>query len=165
MNRSKRLLLILFLLYKKLRLHISYQQHRQQKRRRYRVHPLNQRRENLGVYSHLIREIRSFDNHHRRYLRITAENFDRILSLVSPMITRRDTRLRKAVEPGLKLAVTLHHLAEGASHSSIALHYRLGRSTTSNIIYETCDAVWKVLQPLYLKMPAGSHEWTTIAKG
>ena len=71
---------------------------------------------------HLIREIRSFDNHHRHYLRMTAENFDRILSLVSLMITRRDTRLRKAVEPGLKLAVMLHHLAEGTSHSSIALH-------------------------------------------
>ena len=86
------------------------------------------------MYSHLIREICLFDNHHCRYLRMTAENFDRILSSASPMITRRDTRLRKAVEPGLKLAVTLHHLAEGVSHSSIALHYRLGRLTTSNII-------------------------------
>ena len=77
------------------------------------------------MYSHLIREIRSFDNHHRRYLRMTAENFDRIWSLVSPMITRRDTRLRKAVEPGLKLAVTLHHLAEGV----IGQNFHVGSDT------------------------------------
>lgn len=72
--------------------------------------------------------------------------------------------MRRAIEPGLKLAVTLHHLAEGASHSTIALHYRLGRSTVSNIIYETCDAIWKVLQPLYMKKPDGPREWKTIAR-
>jgi hypothetical protein len=72
--------------------------------------------------------------------------------------------MRRAIEPGLKLAVTLHHLAEGASHSTIVLHYRLRRSTVSNIIYETCDAIWKVLQPLYMKKPDGPREWKTIAR-
>ena len=96
---------------------------------------------------------------------MTVENFDQILAMVSPLITRQDTMMRKAIDPGLKLAVTLHHLAEGASHSSVALHYRLGRSTVSNIIYETCDAIWEALQPVYLKAPGGPSDWLIIAKG
>ena len=76
-----------------------------------------------------------------------------------------DTHLRKAIAPGLKLAITLHHLAEGASHASISAHYRLGRSTTSQIIYNTVDALWKVLQPIYLKPPSGPTEWKHVAKG
>jgi hypothetical protein len=96
---------------------------------------------------------------------MTVENFDRILALIRPHIVRQDTMMRKAVEPGLRLAITLHHLAEGASHSSISLHYRLGRSTVSNIIYDTCDAIWEVLQPLYLKAPSGPSDWRRIAKG
>ena len=73
--------------------------------------------------------------------------------------------MRRAVDLKLKLAVTLHHLAEGASHSSIALHYRLGRRTVSEMIYETCKALWNVLQPKYLQPPQGPQEWKKIANG
>lgn len=162
MDGRKRLILVLLLYYKKLLLLLIA---RQSRHRRYWVHPVNQRRETHGIYGHLVREIRSFSSYHRRYLRMTVENFDRILAMVSPLITRRDTMMRKAIDPGLKLAITLHHLAEGASHSSVALHYRLGRSTVSNIIYETCDAIWEVLQPIYLKGPGGPSDWLSIAKG
>ncbi|KAF6017299.1 hypothetical protein EB796_024366 [Bugula neritina] len=71
----------------------------------------------------------------------------------------------KALEPGLKLASTLHHLAEGASHAAIAAHYRLGRSTTSKAIYDTLNALGVVLQPLYLKPPSGPAEWMTVVHG
>ena len=81
---------------------------------------------------------------------MTVENFDIILDLVDPHLRRRDTVMRLAIEPGLKLAIPLHHLAEGASHVAIAAHYRFGRSTVSLIIYETYEALWTVLQPLYL---------------
>ena len=162
MERRRKLLLFVLLLYKKLLLCLKSQR---SGARRYWVHPVNQKRDVHGVYSHLVQEIRSFRNYHSRYLRMTVENFDRILALIRPHIVRQDTMMRKAVEPGLRLAITLHHLAEGASHSSISLHYRLGRSTVSNIIYDTCDAIWEVLQPLYLKAPSGPSDWRRIAKG
>lgn len=42
--------------------------------------------------------------------------------------------MRKAMPADLKLApiLQLHHLTEGSTHSVIAAHYRLGRSTVSN---------------------------------
>lgn len=95
---------------------------------------------------------------------MSYESFSKLLSLVKPHITKQDTVFRNAVEPGLKLAVTLHHLAEGASHNSIAYHYRLGRLTVSNAIYDTCQALWTVLQPLYLKPPQGPSEWLQISE-
>ena len=67
-----------------------------------------------------------------------------------------DTHLRKAIAPGLKLAITLHHLAEGASHASISAHYRLGRSTTSQLFIIQLMLCGKCfIQPIYLKPPSG----------
>ena len=96
---------------------------------------------------------------------MSYENYCTLLRLIEPYIKKCDTVFRDAIEPGLKLAVTLHHLAEGASHVSIANHYRLGRSTVSTAIYDTCEALWKVLKPLYLKSPLGPAEWLKVAEG
>ena len=83
-------------------------------------------------------------------MRMSTESFDHILLLIYGDIQKLDTDMRPATQPALKLAVTLH-LAEGASHSSIAAHYRLGRS--------------KVLQPIYMGTPTGPDEWKTVADG
>lgn len=96
---------------------------------------------------------------------MTPANFDHLLNLILPHIRKKDTHMRKAIEPGLKLAITLHHMAEGASHHTIAAHYRLGRSTVSVAINDTVIAIWKVLQPIYLQPPAGPTEWRYVAEG
>ena len=46
---------------------------------------------------------------------MTVENFDTILGLVEPHSRRQDTLMQLVTEPGLKLVVTLHHLAEGGN--------------------------------------------------
>lgn len=105
------------------------------------------------------------NSRHIQYLRLTVPHYDHIYGLVRHALVKTDTVMREAIEPGLKFAVTLHHLAEGASHASIAAHYRLGRSTVSGIIYDTCDALWEVLQPIYMRAPSGPEEWLRIAEG
>lgn len=137
------------------------------KKRRYWIHPINQRRNTHGIYHTLIQELRNPDNddRHKQYLRMSAESFDYLLGMIENDITKTTTRMREPIEPGMKLCITLHHLAEGASHKSIASHYRLGRSTVSNAIYETCKALWKRLQPVYLKSPQNEDEWKVIAEG
>ena len=123
-------------------------------------------KEGMTLAYTLVQELRVDDTgRHSQYMRMMVENFDIILGLVEPHLRRQDTVMRLAIEPALKLAVTLHHLAEGASHVAIAAHYRLGRSTVSIIIYETWEALWTVSQPLYLKAPAGPNEWLNIANG
>ena len=101
----------------------------------------------------------------KKYFRMTPANFDHLLSMVKHDLTKKDTNMRPAIVPGLKLAITLHHLAEGSSYSSIAAHYRLGRSTVSEAINDTLKALWSALQPVYLKPPSGSEQWKEISRG
>ena len=161
MLSRKRLLLLKkkALLLKKKRL-ASVKRHR-----KYWIHPINRSRQDHSVYYRLVTELRGDEARFKKYFRMTPTNFDHLLSLVKPYLVKKDTRMRKAIVPGLKLAITLHHLAEGASHSAIAAHYRLGRSTTSIAIYDTLAALWKVLQPIYLKPPTGPTEWKIISEG
>lgn len=133
------------------------------RRRRFWIHPINNKREEFGLFRNLIQELRGDEERFKKYFRMTVHTFDHLLAISDPYLKKQDTRMRKAIEPELKLALTLHHLAEGASHSAIAAHYRLGRSTTSVIIYDTCKVLWKVLQPIYLKAPNNPAEWEAVA--
>lgn len=84
---------------------------------------------------------------------MSPDRFEHLLSLVAPLITKKDTRMRKAIGPAERLSLILHYLAYGDSQQSNSFAYRIGRSTVSMIIRETCDAVWAVLHEEYLRPP------------
>ena len=70
------------------------------------------RRLMYGHYHRLMRELRmediaSFCN----YMRMEPQIFDKLVDRLSPRITLQDTNWRKALEPGLNVAVTLRYLA------------------------------------------------------
>ena len=71
------------------------------------------------MYNNLVQELRLDSQCHKQYLRMAPANFDHIIALIGPSITKQDTNMRLALTPGLNLAVTLHHLAEGAGHMAI----------------------------------------------
>lgn len=96
---------------------------------------------------------------------MTPANFQHILSLIRHLIMKEDTVLRQAIDPELRLAITLHYLAEGSSLSAIAMHYSIGISTASGIIKEVCDAICTVMQPIYMPVPTTHEHWNTIAAG
>lgn len=52
-------------------------------------------------------------------------------------------------------------LATGDSLKSLHYNFRVGVSTAHNIIGETCEALWDVLQPIYLKFPE-KEDWIKI---
>ncbi|XP_018370117.1 PREDICTED: uncharacterized protein LOC108765771 isoform X2 [Trachymyrmex cornetzi] len=43
----------------------------------------------------------------------------------------------------------------------LAMSYRIGKSTVSGIIQETCEAIWEVLQPQVLEQPS-QQDWIKI---
>ena len=77
------------------------------------------------MYSNLIQELREENavDRHRQYLRMDKSSFDSLVNLIGPKIAKSDTNMRESIKPAVKIAVTLHHLAEGSSHHSIAAHY------------------------------------------
>ncbi len=52
----------------------------------------------------------------------------------------------------------------GDSLHIIAVSYRMGVSTVSGIVRETCEAIWDALHELYMPVPSTS-QWEDIAKG
>ena len=90
---------------------------------------------------------------------MSPQRFEALLQKVGPLISKQDTQLRPA---GERLAITIRYLATGDSQLSLSYAFRRGRSTISNIISETCPALWDVLSVEYLKAPSG-NDWKAIA--
>ena len=40
----------------------------------------------------------------------------------------------------------------------------MGRSTVCMIVKETCEVIWKVLQPQYVRAPLNAEEWKGVSK-
>ena len=81
-----------------------------------------------------------------------------------PVIAKKDTRFHKPIPPAARLCLTLHYLAYGGSQQSLSFAYRIAKSTISNVIDETCLALWNCLKEKYLRPPKTSENWKRIAK-
>ncbi|XP_073411611.1 uncharacterized protein [Dendrobates tinctorius] len=96
------------------------------------------------------------------YTRMTKETFPYLLGRVKEVIRRQDTQLRRAITPEERLLVTLRFLATGETLSSLHFQYRIGISTLSGIVADTCQALWNVLCPKFMPMPT-TEKWLEIA--
>ena len=85
-----------------------------------------------------------------RYMRMSPELFKYLVNVVGPVIVKKDTRFCKAIPPAERLCLTLHYLAYGGSQQSLSFAYRIAKSTISNVIDETCLALWNCLKEKYL---------------
>ncbi|XP_025266672.1 protein ANTAGONIST OF LIKE HETEROCHROMATIN PROTEIN 1-like [Camponotus floridanus] len=92
------------------------------------------------------------------------ESFDELLNLVEPIIRKQETNFRKPISSTIRLLITLRYLASGDLMSSLAMSYRLGKSTVSGIIQDTCQAIWEVLQHRVL-FQSSQQGWKKIVDG
>uniref|UniRef100_A0A182SLP3 Uncharacterized protein n=1 Tax=Anopheles maculatus TaxID=74869 RepID=A0A182SLP3_9DIPT len=60
----------------------------------------------------------------KKFLRMTEEDFDYLLNILTPLIMREDTYMRKAVTARERLIITLRFLATGDSYSSLQFLFR-----------------------------------------
>ena len=92
---------------------------------------------------------------------MSPESFDFLLSKVGPLINKQDTRLRQPISAAERLALTIRYLASGDSQQSMSFSYRMGKATVSNIIQETCQAIWDALNEEYLRPPTSTLPMNT----
>jgi hypothetical protein len=52
-----------------------------------------------------------------------------------------------------RLALTLRFLASGDCMRSLSYAFRIGHSTVSKIVNETCRVMYEILAPTYLQLP------------
>ena len=98
--------------------HLQNQRNRGgRRRRRFWVRPWLLRRPVLGQYERLMAELRYEDvPAYKNFVRVDPEMFQELLARLGPRIAKKDTWFRKALDPGLKLAITLRYLATGDSY-------------------------------------------------
>ena len=156
MNRRRRRLILLLLL-------VRLRKKRQKKR--FWIRSIFKSRKTNGEFCNLIQELRTNDRQYFfRYFRMNPERFDHLLELVRPRIEKQNTRFRKAISAEERLALTLRFLATGDAKQSISYSFRIGKSPASNIISETCQALYLALNDRYLHPPKTENDWLHIAQ-
>ena len=103
---------------------------------------IHERRLQFGHYDRLMAELRMEDtSSFFNYLRMEPLMFDELLQRVGPRIQKIDTNFRKALSAGLKLSLTIRHLASGDKYPSLQYEFRVSQFTITKIIPEVCQAI------------------------
>ncbi|XP_057297594.1 putative nuclease HARBI1 [Hydractinia symbiolongicarpus] len=126
------------------------------------VRQIYRERELKGVYNQLLQEMKLHDREfYFRFLRISPDRFEHLLSLVGPSIQKRDTNFRNSIPAAERLALTLRYLASGDSQQSLLFNFRISASAISRILSETAAAIWENLSE-YVRPPMSKEEWLRI---
>ena len=65
------------------------------------------------------------------FLRMSMTDFEILLKIVAPKMSRKDTKYRKAISPSIRLAITPRYLANGDSFTSLMYTFRILKQTIS----------------------------------
>ncbi|XP_011688262.1 PREDICTED: uncharacterized protein LOC105450214 [Wasmannia auropunctata] len=131
--------------------------------RRFWMRPILQTKRSHENWEHLIQELRLYDTEtYFNFMRMTPETFEEILSLVGPQLMRQTTHLREPICAEVRLSFTIRYLATGDSLKSLALAFRIGISSASKIIRETCRVIWYSMQEVFLT--PSQENWLDIHK-
>lgn len=83
---------------------------------------------------------------------MSEQSYNKLLSLVTPIIQKQNTIMRDAISPHERLSATIRYLAEGKTQSSLQYSTLISRQTLGKIIPETCRAIYSALKNEYMKV-------------
>lgn len=78
-----------------------------QRKRKYWVHPLISERMNKGKFTLMFEELRSYPEKFFGYFRMSVTSFDEQITSLKPGITYQNTNMRLGISPEKRLVVTL----------------------------------------------------------
>ncbi|XP_026482095.1 uncharacterized protein LOC113389257 [Ctenocephalides felis] len=122
------------------------------------------RKRELFSHINLLNEFKEAPRDWHNYLRMDEETYLKLLKMVSPLIRRQDSIMRKAISPHEKLTATLRFLATGRSYEDLKFTTLISPQALDVIIPETCDAISKVLEKNYFKFSQTEEDWKKTAK-
>lgn len=137
---------------------------KQKKKRSLWAHNWLIRRDELGAYNTLMKELEEEDiPGYISFQRMHPDLFKELLEMVTPLIQKKDTRMRRSIQPGLRLALTLRYLATGSDFKSTSFMFRVAANTISQIVPAVCAAIHQVLKDKYMRCPQTHEEWSRVA--
>ena len=99
----------------------------------------------------------------KNFLRMTLEMYDELLERVGHRITKHYPSCRTFLEPGLKLTLTLRHLASGSSYSAMQYGWRVPHNTQSVNVREVCQAIVDEYLLEVMNCPTTPENWRQIS--
>jgi len=72
------------------------------------------------------------------FARMSQEDFEHLVSLLSPKIAKQTTHFREPIPVNERLAVTLRFLATGESYTSLQYVFKISKQCISLIVPEVC---------------------------
>ncbi|GBN46829.1 hypothetical protein AVEN_51539-1 [Araneus ventricosus] len=87
------------LLYRRLR--------RRRIKRNYWVHPINQKREQIGIFHTLLKELQKDENKFFNFFRMTIPSFNELHQRLKTKILRKNSKMRNSITSEERLALTL----------------------------------------------------------
>ena len=129
---------------------------RQRRHRRYRFRPWQTRAEleEEGQYN------RPMPMHHlddpmayRNFIQMPPELHQELGQRITAEFQRDRTLMRDTLSPGVKLAVTLKHLATGDSYTTLKYAFRVASPTIKKFVPEVCDAITRAYRDQVMQCP------------
>jgi hypothetical protein len=139
---------------------------KKKKTRRVWVKPWLLRKPLYGHYENLMPDLILEDvSGYRNFMRLDPDTFQEILAKMGPKIQNENTFWRRAMEPGIKLAITLRYLATGNSYKSLQYGFRVVHSTISILVIEVCEAITKEYSAEVMACPFSADNRQEVAEG
>lgn len=106
------------------------------------MHQWFQDRPRYGWYESLLGYHAGGDiTRYKNFLRMGPDLFHELVMRLTPRIQKQDTNMRRCLEPGLKVAITLTYLTTGDSYMSMAYGFWVAPNTICSVVPEVCQAM------------------------
>ncbi|ESO99568.1 hypothetical protein LOTGIDRAFT_141871 [Lottia gigantea] len=87
----------------------------------------------------------------RNFMRMDSDSFDELLTLVAPIIEKKNTVMRPSIPPHQRLSIALRYLATGDLFEDLKFLTAVSPQAIGGIVFETCQAIICVLRE-YIKV-------------
>lgn len=95
----------------------------------------------------LLKEIQLSDaKYYQNYFRMNINIYNKLLSMVEPLITKMDTSMRESIPSNQRLSLTLRYLATERTFEDLKYSAIIAPTIISEIVMETCEAIITVLK-------------------
>ena len=115
-------------------------------------------------WNHIVMETFS-NNDWMENFRVSKQTFLYLCNELRSLISRQDTRMRKAIKVEKRVAITLWCLATCSEYRTIGHLFGVSRCTVCVIVHDTCRAIITAMQKKYIHFPADDDRCVEVARG
>ena len=98
---------------------------------------------------------------YRNFIHMLPELYQELEQRITEF-QRDRTLMRDPVSPGVKLAVTLRHLATGDSYTTLQYAFSVGSPTIEKFVPEVCDTIIRAYRDQVMRCSTLPEDWLLV---